>query len=40
MLDETAWIQFINLNDPTIKRSLEVFKKGHLFPTKKIHAKT
>lgn len=35
MLDETAWIQFINLNDPTIKRSLEVFKKGHLFPTKK-----
>lgn len=35
MLDETAWIQFINLNDPTIKRSLEVFKKGHLFPAKK-----
>lgn len=35
MLDETAWIQFINLNDPTIKRSLEIFKKGHLFPTKK-----
>lgn len=35
MLDETAWIQFINLNDPTIKKSLEVFKKGHLFPTKK-----
>ncbi len=34
MLDETAWIQYLNLDDATIKEALEVFRKGDMFPKK------
>ncbi|MGI6221993.1 MAG: S41 family peptidase [Prevotella sp.] len=32
MLDELAWIQYINIDDPVIQRTLEVFRTGTAFP--------
>lgn len=34
MLDETAWTQFLNRDDKTIKAAEEVFKEGKAFPQK------
>ena len=36
MLDEQAWTQFINQDDPVIKKSLEVFSKHEAFPKKPV----
>ena len=32
MLDEQPWIEYLNENDPTIMRTLKVFKDGEAFP--------
>lgn len=32
MLNEEAWLQFINQNDPTVLKALEVFNKNEAFP--------
>ena len=34
MLDEQAWTQYINQDDPVIKETLEVFEKHEAFPKK------
>lgn len=34
ILDEEAWIEYLNIDDPVIKKALEVFKKGEAFPKK------
>ena len=34
MLDEQAWTQYINQDDPVIKQTLEVFEKHEAFPKK------
>lgn len=34
MLDEEAWNQYLNLDDPCIAKSLSVFKEGVAFPKK------
>lgn len=34
MLDEQAWTQYINQDDPVIKKTLEVFEKHEAFPKK------
>jgi len=34
MLDEQAWTQYINLDDPVIKKTLEVFERHEAFPKK------
>lgn len=34
ILDEEAWIEYLNSDDPVIKKALEVFKKGEAFPKK------
>lgn len=34
MLDEEAWTEYINRDDPTIKRALQVFRDGSAFPKK------
>ncbi len=33
MLDESAWTEYLNADDPTIKATLKVFKEGTAFPT-------
>ena len=40
MLDEQAWTQFINQDDPVIQKTLEVFRKHEAFPKKPTPAKT
>ena len=40
MLDEQAWTQFINQDDPVIQKTLEVFQKHEAFPKKPAPAKT
>ena len=32
ILDENAWTQYLNADDPTIKTALDVFKRGEAFP--------
>ena len=32
MLDESAWHQYINQDDPTVKAALDVFKRKEAFP--------
>ena len=39
MLSEQAWTQYINLDDPVIKKTLEVFDKNEAFPKKPVAAK-
>ena len=34
MLDESSWMEYLNEDDPTIKSTLDVFKKGAAFPKK------
>ena len=34
MMDEQAWTQYINQDDPVILKTLEVFKKHEAFPKK------
>lgn len=34
ILDETAWMQYLNLDDATVKEALDVFKHGNAFPKK------
>ena len=34
MLDELAWTEYINLDDPAIGKALQVFKEGTAFPKK------
>ena len=34
MLDEEAWNQYLNQNDPVITKTLEVFKTNSAFPKK------
>ncbi len=34
MLDEQAWNQYINIDDPVIKKTLEVFEQNAAFPKK------
>lgn len=34
MLDEEAWIQYLNLDDPAVEKALEVFRVGKAFPQK------
>ena len=34
IMDEDAWIQYINLDDNVIKAALKVFKNGTAFPKK------
>lgn len=34
MLDEQAWTQYINLDDPVIKKTLDVFENHAAFPKK------
>lgn len=34
MLNEDAWVRYINLDDPTIKTALEIMRKGKAFPAK------
>jgi len=33
-LDEQAWNEFLNKDDPTIKKALEVFRQHAAFPKK------
>ena len=33
MLDEEAWTEYLNMDDPAIKQTLEVFRKHQAFPT-------
>ena len=33
VLDEQAWIEFLNVDDPAIKETLKLFKEGNAFPT-------
>ena len=40
MLDDQAWTQYINADDPTINMALEVLKKGKAFPQKPLIKKT
>ena len=35
MLDEQSWMEYLNEDDPTIMKALQVFKAGEAFPTKK-----
>ncbi len=39
ILDEQAWNQYINIDDPVIKKTLEVFKQNAAFPKKPAKAK-
>jgi carboxyl-terminal processing protease len=34
IMDEEAWTEYLNMNDPVIKRTLEVFKNNAAFPKK------
>ncbi|MBR5350677.1 MAG: S41 family peptidase [Prevotella sp.] len=34
IMDEDAWIQYLNLDDPVIFKALDVFKKNEAFPKK------
>ena len=34
MLNEEAWTQYLNQDDPVVKKALEVFRKGEAFPKK------
>ena len=34
MLDEQAWTQYINIDDPAIKTALDILRKGEAFPKK------
>ena len=34
MMDEQAWTQYINQDDPVIMKTLEVFEKHEAFPKK------
>ena len=34
MLDEQAWMEYLNVDDPTILKALQVFKEGMAFPSK------
>ncbi len=34
MLDEESWMEYLNLDDPTVEKALEVFKAGKAFPQK------
>ena len=40
MLNEQAWNEYINQDDPVIKKTLEVFDKHEAFPKKPVPAKT
>lgn len=40
ILNEQAWIQYLNQDDPVIKKALEVFGKGEAFPKKPAPKKT
>lgn len=33
VLDEQAWIEYLNVDDPAIKETLKLFKEGNAFPT-------
>lgn len=37
MLNEEAWTQYLNQDDPVIRKALEVFSKGEAFPKKPAH---
>jgi carboxyl-terminal processing protease len=34
MLNEEAWTQYLNQDDPVLKKALEVFRNGEAFPKK------
>ena len=34
IMDDQAWTAYINLDDPTIEKALEVFKNNEAFPKK------
>lgn len=34
ILDEQAWVEYLNLDDPAIRRTLDVFRNGTAFPKK------
>ena len=34
VLDEQAWTEYLNLDDPAVKEALRVFKAGESFPKK------
>ena len=34
MLDEQAWMEYLNVDDPAILKALQVFKEGKAFPSK------
>lgn len=34
MLDEEAWNEYLNMEDPTVKAALDIIKKGSTFPQK------
>ena len=34
MLDDEAWTEYLNQDDPTIMKSLDVFKRKAAFPKK------
>lgn len=36
MLDEEAWNQYLNLNDPVITTALKVFRNNAAFPKKPV----
>ena len=36
MLDEQAWTEYINQDDPTIRAALQVFKNNAAFPKKPV----
>ena len=38
MLDEQAWTQYINQDDPVIMKTLEVFEKHEAYPKKPVSA--
>ncbi len=33
MLDEEAWMEYLNMDDPAIRRAIDVFQRGASFPT-------
>ena len=39
ILDEQAWTEYINLDDPTVATALRVFKNNAAFPKKPVKVK-
>ena len=39
MLDEQAWTEYINQDDPTVRAALQVFKNNAAFPKKPVGVK-